>query len=520
MTRKFLAGLMLAFLPGFVGAAEPAPNDVVLDTWDIAYLGKTRAGFVHTQTRTVTRDGEKYYKTTSELNLTVKRFQDAATLRMETGSEEGEDGKVSAVSMRQFLGRDQETVMAGTVEEDELHILVHDLRGGEKVQRLDKKNPWDERVVGLYRQQAMYRQRKVKPGDRFDYLSYEPTLTLVIKTQVAVKDFEEVEVNGKKRRLLRVEAVPERIQIGENRVQLPALTAWLDDKYEMIRQEVDVPGLGQLTLYRGKRSDLNAPAAATASGAQVAPDIGLEQLVKLDARIPARYAAEEVVYRITLKGDKDAASAFAQDERQKVENAKGESFDLRVRARRQAPAPKKAAPVADEYLGSSYFINASDPTVKALATKAVGQEKDPWLRAVLIERWVHNNMTKKNYTQAFATADHVAKNREGDCTEHAVLAAAMCRAAGIPARTAFGLIYIENGPQPAMGFHMWTEVFVRGQWVSIDATLGQGFVGATHIKISDHSWHDVQTPTPLLPVVRVVGKVGIQIVSPATRRAG
>ena len=128
----------------------------------------------------------------------------------------------------------------------------------------------------------------------------------------------------------------------------------------------------------------------------------------------------------------------------------------------------------------------------------------------MIERWVHSHMDKKNYTEAFATADRVARTLEGDCTEHAVLAAAMCRAVGVPARTAFGLIYIENG-KPAMGFHMWTEVWVRGQWMPIDATLGKGFVGATHIKVSDHSWHDVQTVTPLLPVVRVVGKVAIRL---------
>lgn len=64
-----------------------------------------------------------------------------------------------------------------------------------------------------------------------------------------------------------------------------------------------------------------------------------------------------------------------------------------------------------------------------------------------------------------------------------------------------------------MGFHMWAEVLVRGQWFPIDATLGKGFVGATHLKISDHSWHDTQSLTPLLPVVRVVGKLSIEVLS-------
>jgi transglutaminase/protease-like cytokinesis protein 3 len=120
-------------------------------------------------------------------------------------------------------------------------------------------------------------------------------------------------------------------------------------------------------------------------------------------------------------------------------------------------------------------------------------------------------MKKKNFTEAFATADHVARTLEGDCTEHAVLSAAMCRAAGVPSRTAVGLIYVDSGRDPVFGFHMWTEAWTGESWRPIDATLGRGFVGATHLKIADHSWHDTQSLTPLLPVFRVLGKVGIEV---------
>jgi hypothetical protein len=51
---------------------------------------------------------------------------------------------------------------------------------------------------------------------------------------------------------------------------------------------------------------------------------------------------------------------------------------------------------------------------------------------------------------------------------------------------------------------MWTEVYVRGAWVAIDATLGQGSVGPGHLKIADHSWHDTPALTPLLPLMRVL----------------
>ena len=84
----------------------------------------------------------------------------------------------------------------------------------------------------------------------------------------------------------------------------------------------------------------------------------------------------------------------------------------------------------------------------------------------------------------------------------------MCRAEGVPSKTAIGLIYADTKTGPALSFHMWTEVWVRDQWVPIDATLGRGYVGATHLKICDHSWHETQTLTPMLPLLRVLPRPG------------
>ncbi len=53
----------------------------------------------------------------------------------------------------------------------------------------------------------------------------------------------------------------------------------------------------------------------------------------------------------------------------------------------------------------------------------------------------------------------------------------------------------------------------EGQWLGIDATLGQGCIGAGHVKISDHSWHEIHDLQPLLPVTRVLGKVSMEVLS-------
>jgi hypothetical protein len=83
----------------------------------------------------------------------------------------------------------------------------------------------------------------------------------------------------------------------------------------------------------------------------------------------------------------------------------------------------------------------------------------------------------------------------------------------VPSKTAIGLIYADTKNGAVMGFHMWTEVWVQDQWVGLDATLGRGFVGGTHLKITDHSWHETHSLTPLLPLVRVLGKLQIEVVN-------
>ena len=76
----------------------------------------------------------------------------------------------------------------------------------------------------------------------------------------------------------------------------------------------------------------------------------------------------------------------------------------------------------------------------------------------------------------------------------------------MPSRTAVGLVYVDAPPDKRtfFGFHMWTEVWVRGQWLGLDATLGKGGIGPGHLKVTDHSWYDTRTMNPLLPVMRVM----------------
>jgi hypothetical protein len=484
----------------FVGPviAIESPGKIVQETWESALLNGSKAGFVHTVVRSVDQDGLKLFHTTSELDLTVKRFNDTARIYMETGTDETENGKVIGVSMRQLIGKNQQLILTGTVEDGMLHVK---LQGGPP---MDKKIRWSPQVVGLYREQTLFQEKKVKPGDQFSYLHYEPLVNAVLSIKVEVKDFEDVAIAGAaKSSLLRAVATPDPI-MG---VQLPGSTLWLDKDLQVIRSQTQMEGMGELVLVRTTK----ALALRKGKGDSNLTNIGTRQLIYLNRTLP--HDPDEAVYRITLPEDKDPITSFADDDRQEIKNAKDKTFELHVKAIR-SPVATKGTKAADEFLESNYYINSADEKVQELARQAVGRETDPWRKAQRIESWVSKKM-HFTYDEALATADHVARTLEGDCTECAMLAAAMCRAVEVPSRTAIGLIYAEPkeaGRRPTLAFHMWTEVWVHGQWLAIDATLGSGSVGADHIKITDHSWHGVQSVLPLLPVTRVVlGKAKVEV---------
>ena len=128
---------------------------------------------------------------------------------------------------------------------------------------------------------------------------------------------------------------------------------------------------------------------------------------------------------------------------------------------------------------------------------------------------VHSNATSVNrfeagtFPAAIATAADVARSREGDCTEHAVLLAALCRARGIPARVAIGLVHFE--PVGGFAYHMWTEVWIDQRWIALDATLGQGGIGAGHLKITDSNLEGSESLSAFLPVFKLLGQLQLEI---------
>jgi transglutaminase-like putative cysteine protease len=134
------------------------------------------------------------------------------------------------------------------------------------------------------------------------------------------------------------------------------------------------------------------------------------------------------------------------------------------------------------------------------------------LGARQIEEFVNAHVENKGFGTAFGSATEVLSSRAGDCSEHAVLMAAMTRAVGIPSKLVSGLVYHEGG----FAYHMWVEVWTGGGWYALDPTIGGGAVDATHIKLGESAAKDGVVADLSLGVLRTWQRLSIRVVDYAS----
>ncbi len=487
--------------------AEPKP---LLESWQAAYFEGLKVGHMHTVAHQNGAGDEARIKTVRTMELVIKRYGSVLPITIVQSSEEKPDGKVVSLGLSQQLGKSPRVTLGGQVDGGNLL-----LRAGEDEAR---RAPWDDRSVGLYAQETVFQKQKVKPGDKLAVVSYEIMLPGPMTIRAVVKDKEKVDqlvtkkdadgkpvISRSPASLLRVETTPDPINVGGTEVRLPSKTVWLDGRLLPVREQFEMPGLGTVTLYTTTKE------AALKEGVAPdrLPDFGLNINIPLKQTIEDPYKTTQAVYRVSMK--EKLPKVFTSDDRQAVRNQKENTFELVVHARREPGTDDTAPAPGPEFLESNVFVDSDDARIQALA-KAVTRSADtPWKKALALEKWVHENM-KLSSAVGFPSASQIAKDLEGDCRQHAMLLVALCRAVGVPARTAVGLLYVrEPGRAPYFGFHMWGEVWVKGKWVALDAILGEGGVAATHLKMADHSWAKTQTLAPLLPISQVLGKLQIEV---------
>ena len=151
------------------------------------------------------------------------------------------------------------------------------------------------------------------------------------------------------------------------------------------------------------------------------------------------------------------------------------------------------------YLESSPFIQADHPEIRAKVKEIVSPEEPDVVKAKKLMAWVKKSIQKRPVLSV-PNALETLHNQVGDCNEHAVLLAALVRAAGIPAQVEAGLVY-QRG---RFYYHAWNVLYL-GTWITADSVMGQLPADVTHIRF-------VRGTEEQIDLLRIIGKLRLEIV--------
>jgi len=311
----------------------------------------------------------------------------------------------------------------------------------------------------------------LKQGTTYQVNMFAGALLQAMPTTVTVGPTREVDLLG------RVVKLTELTMTTEMPTGRTVSKAYVDREHRS--QKMVVPAMG-----------MNLEMVACTKQVALSPPEAFDALSKVSVSCPVSLSSAARAKSITyyLSPTDDRKLALPATGGQTVWPGPGGRVVVRVRA--AAPSVKGQFPYKGKdkavlaAIKPTRYLQSDDKRIVALARKAVGEATDALQAARAIEAFVREYVNEKNFSVGYATAVEVAESKQGDCTEHAVLAAAMCRALGIPAQVVCGVVYVDQFADRKDLFipHAWTQVFVGGKWVGLDPALG-GF-DAGHIALA------------------------------------
>ncbi|MBN2530732.1 MAG: transglutaminase domain-containing protein, partial [Deltaproteobacteria bacterium] len=257
---------------------------------------------------------------------------------------------------------------------------------------------------------------------------------------------------------------------------------WLNDELETLKSASNVMGMHIETIACEREYALqqNSPA-----------EIFTASFIKSPRPLNKRMLSNGVAYLISPTEEKKLI--FPKSKEQKVDSVENSSdISIQVKPLAMPSGAKMPYDGSDaeilRFLNSNAWIQSENKAIVALANQAVGSETAPDKAASKIEKFVSSYISNRSLSVGYASALEVLHSKQGDCTEFALLTAALCRAVGIPARVVFGVVYVASefeGHRHFFGGHAWTQVYIADGWYSLDAAMGKFDAGHIAIDTND-----------------------------------
>lgn len=345
-------------------------------------------------------------------------------------------------------------------------------------------------------------EKKLKEGTSYDVNVFSPGIMAAVNSRVKVGAKQDVDLLGRIMSLTKVETVMSMPGTGE-----VASIGYVDEQLRALKSIMQIAGMNVEMLACTKEFAMsnNQPAEIINKMFLASPQ-PLENVG----------SAKSIAYYLKPTAQTTNLTIPSSDNQrvQKLEDGTVIVTVEPVSMPTGGTFPYKGtdANVA-EMMKPGRFVQSDDANIIALAKQAVGDAKDSAEAAKRIEEFVSKYVKDISFSVGYASATEVAASRRGDCTEFAVLCAAMCRAAGIPAKVTVGVAYVNDFEgKTGFGGHAWTEAYIGGKWVGLDSAFKAGALGkfdAGHIALASGNGE----PANFFNMATTLGKFRIEKVT-------
>jgi len=454
-----IATLLAALAPTHAPAADAGATPAVDEAFFRVELDGQRVGTLHTQRI----EGEQRVMTRERMSMTLGRSGTRLTISSDQRQEETRDGRP--------LGFASRTDAAGSVSEWEGRIddsgrLRIDVSRG-NAPRIEEM-PWPSGALlaeGLRLEQDRH---GLEPGTRYRLTAFDLDGLQAYDIDVEVGKPIDLLVNGRSEQLIPVEQT---LHFPRGTTES---TGWVRRDGTLRRSRLSVMGL-----------ELTMTACDRACDQDALDDTDV--LAATLTRSPRPLTLPERHQPLELLLQAEGAAAAAMDTLGEVpgqrlsRDAEG-GYRLRI-----DPVGDAGPPPGPDDLRATRWLQSDDPKLLDFArSHSHGRDGAASIMTAL-ERAVRAHISNKSLRVGYASASETLHSREGDCTEHALLLAALARASGIPARVATGLVYTDRyGSQRDVFIpHAWVQAWVDGKWRGYDAALNGMDSGHLAIGVGD-----------------------------------
>jgi hypothetical protein len=495
-----------------VTAANTSAQGHPKETWDALYLAGVQVGYSQTRERELVENGKTLVCIDSTNSVTVNRAGQRTSHKIVSTSVETPVGSLLRFHTRLESGATP-TDFNGYVEGNEL-VIETETAGKKTATRL----AWPAAAGGFLAMEQSLLRQPMRPGERRTVMGLLAIVNQPVVMELAADKVEPTRLLQHSEDLLRIEC---QAKLPDGKPIVERL--WVNREGVILKRQIDAL---QQETYRTTQE------LALAETGRPKFDLMLDTTVATDVPLDNPNATRRIRYRVHLQTN-DPALVFSRGAGQEITSLDARTAEIVVRAVRprsgrgasgaanMAASSASGKPAAEALLANdrvpteddrtaNNLIQSDNPKIVAMARSIAPHEADSWKIATQLEAAVKRHIRQADYSQAFASAADVVEHGKGDCTEHAVLLAALCRARDIPARVVIGLAYVSAAK--GFGYHMWNEVWIDGAWAPLDATLALGGTGAGYLKLGDSSLKGTSAFSTFLPVAQVIGQLKIEIV--------